>query len=218
VQRVEVLAGNVGYLNLTAFFRIEEARDAIAAAMQTLRHADALILDLRDNGGGNPDTVTLLASYCFAEQGLPLFEIVPRSGEARRYKTASDGVFERNETRSMYVLISPRTFSAGEGMAFLLQERGRAEIIGETTAGAANPGRPYPAGDHFEVTIPNGQVRTSIKGTNWEGDGVSPDVKVDAADALHVAHVRALRQLIEHTEPGEWRETLERHVKEQGDK
>jgi C-terminal processing protease CtpA/Prc len=214
VQRIEILSGNVGYLNLTAFYRPEEARDVIASAMQTVRNADALILDLRDNGGGSPDTVALVASYFFDEQDKPLFEIAPRSGEPRQYTTASDGVDDRNGKRAMYVLISARTFSGGEGMAFLLQEQKRAEIIGETTAGAANPGRPYPVGTHFEVTVPNGKVRSSIRASNWEGHGVTPDVEVTAADALSVAHLRALRELIKHEEGGEWLDTLERVVKE----
>jgi hypothetical protein len=54
VQGVEVLAGNAGYLNLTSFWRIEEGRGPITAAMQLLRGADALILDMRSNTGGHP--------------------------------------------------------------------------------------------------------------------------------------------------------------------
>jgi len=213
VQRAEVLPGNVGYLNITAFFRLEEAREALAAGMQVVRHADALILDLRDNGGGNPESVALLASYFFAEKDLPLFEIVPRSGEAQLYKTASEETLERNETRPIYVLISSRTFSGGEGMAFILQEHGRATIIGEKTPGAANPGRPYPVGNTIEVTVPNGQVRTSIKKSNWEGVGVTPDIAVLAKDAAREAHRLALRKLVEQAEPGEWRERLEKHLR-----
>jgi retinol-binding protein 3 len=212
VQRVEILAGNVGYLNLTAFYRPDEARDTIAAAMGTLRHADALILDVRNHGGGSPDTAALLASYFFDQRRAPLFEIVPRSGEKRVYETESSDLPGRNATRPMIVLTSTSTFSAGEGIAFLLQERGRAEVIGETTAGAANPGRPYRVNDHFEVTVPNGKVRTAVRGTNWEGTGVVPDVKVVADESLRVAHSRALRRLIEHSKAGAWRDNLQRQL------
>ena len=104
-RHVEILAGNVGYLDLTMFLRPVEHRDALAAAMQTLRTADALILDMRDNGGGSSATVALLIRYLFDQ--------------------------------------------------LLLQERQRAEVVGEKTAGAANPGRPYPVNDVFEVTVPN---------------------------------------------------------------
>jgi hypothetical protein len=79
VQRVEILTGNVGYLNLTSFWRAEEAGEIIADAMRLLRRADALIIDLRQNSGGSPDTAALLAGYLFDRAGL-LFHIVPRSG------------------------------------------------------------------------------------------------------------------------------------------
>jgi Peptidase family S41/N-terminal domain of Peptidase_S41 in eukaryotic IRBP len=212
IQRVEILAGNVGYLNVTSFYRPEEARDAIAAAMRTLRYADALILDMRGNSGGSPDTAALLASYLFDAADLPLFEIVPRSGTGRRYATESPGLPERNGTRPVYVLTAARTFSAGEGLAFILQERRRAEVVGESTAGAANPGRPYPVNARFEVTVPNGQVRTAVTGRNWEGTGVIPDVKVAGSDALRVGHIRALRGLLERTPSGPWHDTLRRHL------
>lgn len=193
VQRVEILSGNVGYLNLTAFWRLEEARDAITQTMKLLSRADALIVDMRDNRGGSPETVALLSSYLFAQPALPLFDIVPRTGDGLTYETLSTAGGE--ERRPVFVLTSQRTFSAGEGFAFLLQERGRALVVGEQTPGAANPGRPYPVNALFEVTVPNGQVRSAVSGRNWEGVGVTPDVRVRAADALHVAHVRALQRL-----------------------
>jgi hypothetical protein len=213
IQRVEILAGNVGYLNVTAFYRLDEARDVIAAAMRTLRRADALIIDVRGNSGGSPDAAALLASYLFDAADLPLFEIVPRSATGgRRYATESPGLPERNQTRPVFVLTAARTFSAGEGFAFILQERRRAEVVGETTAGAANPGRSYPAGVRLEVTVPNGHVRTAVTGRNWEATGVVPDVKVPASDALRVAHVRALRELLKQAPNGSWRDTLTKHL------
>jgi len=111
--------------------------------------------------------------------------------------------------RPVYVLTSAATVSGGEGFAFVLQERHRAEIVGEVTAGAANAGRPYRVNARFSVTIPNGQVK-SAAGGNWEGTGVTPDVKTIADEALNVAHARALRRLIDRELPGPWRDSLER--------
>ncbi len=214
VRRVEILAGNVGYLDLTSFWRLDEARETIATAMRLLRGADALILDLRANGGGSPDTAAFVASYFFDTAGLPLFEIVHRSEkDPSRYSTAMPAVAERDGTRPVYVLTAARTFSAGEGLAFLLQERRRVEVIGEVTAGAANPGRPYPVNSRFDVTVPNGRVRSAVGGGNWEGAGVKPDVAVGERDALRVAHERALRQLLQKAAPGDWRDRLERELR-----
>ena len=100
------------------------------------------------------------------------------------------------------MLTSARTFSGGEGLAFLLQELKRAVVIGEVTAGAANPGRPYPAGELFEITVPNGRVVSTIRRANWEGHGVTPDISVPAADAFRVAHLRAIDDLLSNSVPG----------------
>jgi retinol-binding protein 3 len=212
VQRVEILAGNVGYLNLRWFWRPEEAEAAVAAAMSVLSSADALIVDMRENSGGSPGTVALLASYLFDSPDLPLFVIVPRDAEAGDwYRTVTVPV-EHDARRPVFVLTSGRTFSAGEGFAYILQERGRAEVIGERTPGAANPGRAYAVSDWLEATVPNSYVRTAVRRDNWEGVGVQPDIEVSASDALHVAHVRALRRLIASSPTGSWRETLEREL------
>jgi Peptidase family S41/N-terminal domain of Peptidase_S41 in eukaryotic IRBP len=191
-RHVEILPGNIGYLDLTMFLRLTEHRDALAAAMKKLQPARALILDMRDNGGGSPDTVVLLMSYLFDQPSLPLLEIIPRSGETQAYATAPAGAgIERNGARPVFVLTSSHTFSGGEGLAYLLQERKRALVIGEKTAGAANPGRPYPVNEILEVTVPNGSIRSALKRSNWEGGGVTPDVIVPAATALDVALERA---------------------------
>jgi CubicO group peptidase (beta-lactamase class C family) len=100
------------------------------------------------------------------------------------------------------VLTSARTFSAGEGFAFLLQERRRAEVIGERTAGAANPGAPHRVQASFEVTVPTSRVRSAVSGRNWEGTGVTPDVPVAESEALTVALARAREHLSASTQRG----------------
>jgi len=124
--------------------------------MQKLALADALIVDMRQNGGGSPESVAFLIGYLFDEARLPLFDIVPRSGSTTSYATPDRAPPERNGRRPMYVLTASGTFSAAEGFAFLLKERGRAEIVGERTAGAANPGQPYRVNALFEATGPTG--------------------------------------------------------------
>lgn len=191
VSRVEILDGNIGYLNLTSFWRPDEARDILTLAMRLLARADALIIDLRQNTGGSPDTVAWLLGFFFDQSTMPLFEIVPRTGAATTYATPAEPPVDRNGSRPVFALTSSRTFSAGEGFAYLLQERARATIVGERTAGAANPGRGLPIRDGFELTVPNGQVRSAIRRGNWEGTGVVPDVSAPAGDALTVAHTAA---------------------------
>ena len=207
-RRTEILPGNVGLLDLAFFMRPVEHRDALAASMKTLQSADALILDMRENGGGSPGTVALLISYLLEPPERALFEIVTRSGSRETYRTEPTPT--RNAKRPVYVLTSPRSFSGGEGLAFLLQDLKRAVVIGEATAGAANPGRPYPAGDLFDITVPNGQLLTSVTRRNWEGHGVTPDIIVPAADAFLVAYLRALDDVIAATVDPTRREELRR--------
>jgi C-terminal processing protease CtpA/Prc len=90
-------------------------------------------------------------------------------------------------------LTSARTFSGGEGFAFLLQELGRALVIGETTAGAANAAGRYRVNEYFEAQVSSSSVRTVKTGRNWEGSGVRPDVAVAEGDALRVALEHARR-------------------------
>ena len=228
VTQVTVLPGNVGWLTVNGFYRLDEARQAIDAAFAFLRETDALVIDLRNNGGGAPDTVSYVASYLLPDTNppvehsrssasspaAPLFEIVPRTGETLRYalQPVTGGPWAIG--RPAYVLTSHRTFSAGEGLAFLLQAYHRVEVIGEQTAGAANPGREYPVDDRFEVMVPNGQVRIPRAGRNWEGDGVTPDVPCQSSEAPRLAYVRALERLARDAATREWRETLERFARD----
>lgn len=209
-RRTEILPGNIGLLDLAFFMRPVEHRDALAAAMKTLQPADALILDMRQNGGGSPGTVALLISYLVDEPGRPVFEIRPRTGAVQVYATESPALAIRNGRRPVYVLTSPKSFSGGEGLAFILQDMKRALVIGEGTAGAANPGRGYPINDTFEILVSNGQLLTSGSERNWEGTGVTPDVRVPAADALGVAHLRAIDDLLAQTPVGPKRGDLSR--------
>jgi C-terminal processing protease CtpA/Prc len=195
IQRAEILPGNVGYLNVTWFYRRDEARDVVGSAMHFLRNADALILDLRNNGGGSPDMVALFMSYLTGSAHQEMFAIVGRDGTRLGFATDDSLPIEHDARRPLFVLTSRGTFSAGEGLAYLIQERGRGLIVGEVTAGAANPGRPYRLNEDLAVTVPNGRVVTAVRSSNWEGKGVVPDIRSSAQAALDTARVRAVRSL-----------------------
>lgn len=199
-ERVERLAGNVGYLDLRQFSSVSpEAGAAAVAAMNLLAHTDALIVDLRRNGGGTPEMVALLSSYLFeGEERTHLNDLVMRLGGEERvdqYHTLPWVPGPRSGTRPVYVLTSSRTGSAAEEFAYNLQNLKRATLVGDTTAGAANPGDLVRLSDHFAAFISNGRARNPVSGTNWEGVGVRPDVACAADSALHVAHVQALERL-----------------------
>lgn len=213
IQRIEILPGNIGYLNLTAFYRPSEAREALASAMALLRHTDALIVDLRDNSGGSSSTVALFASYFFDAPGLELFEIAlrPPAGSTK-FLTEAAALSDRNQQRPTYILTSGNTWSGGEGFAAILQDRHRAVVVGQRTAGAGNQARSIPLNARFEVTVSNGQARTAVGKQTWEGTGVTPDIFAPAQDALRTAQIRALRTLLTSHLQGEWNAHMEEQL------
>lgn len=200
IRQVQVLPGNVGYLDLRYFADFEPgdpeapARASIDAALQLLAHVDALVIDLRDNGGGSPAMVGYLAS-AFVAPGRDLYNTFhSRTGTQSE---APERPHAHPRTRlPLYLLASGRTGSAAEAFAYTLKNAKRATVVGEVTAGAANPGRPYPLGDGFSVFVANGTPVSPVTGGNWEGTGVRPDVAVDSAEALDEARRLALSALV----------------------
>lgn len=193
------LSGNVAHVVITRFPPADgdEARDAIAALMTQVADADALLIDLRRNGGGHPDTVALVASYVFDAKPVHLNDMYSRDTNAI---TESWTVRDLRGTRfggkkPVYVLTSKRTFSGGEELAYDLQSLRRAKLVGETTGGGAHPAGSRKLDDSFTIRVPWGRPINPITKTNWEGVGVVPDIAVSAEAALDEAHRRALQDL-----------------------
>jgi hypothetical protein len=190
------LPGNIGYVDLAYFSPDSDGGTAIGAAMQLIGGTDALIVDLRRNGGGSGDTATALLSYFF-EEPTQLSSIVERkSGQPleRQKWTTPYVAGPRYLGKPVFVLTSRRTHSAAELCAYDLKNTHRATIVGERTAGDANSSKGEIAlGYGFAALIPNGETRSPITHTNWEGTGVEPDVVTNASDALIVVYKLALK-------------------------
>ena len=200
LRRVEVLPGNIGLIRLDRFYRIgpddagSPARTAVDAALQVVAGADALILDLRDNGGGDPSMVGYLAS-AFLPAGLDAYNVfLTRDGSLPERPVRT---YREPRTRlPLFILVSGRSASAAEGLSYTLQAAKRATIIGQATAGAANPGGPVQTGDGLSIFVPFATPRNPITGANWEGGGVTPDVAVDESRTFEAAYGRALAAAI----------------------
>ncbi len=199
-EKVERLDGNIGYLDLRGFMDAEMANEAAATAMNSLANTDALIIDLRRNGGGQPEMVALLSSYLF-DQRTHLNDIYSRfDNRTQEYWTRETVTGKRyGESKPVYVLTSKRTFSAGEEFTYNLKNLKRATIVGETTGGGAHPVRPHRLTEHFMIGVPFARAINPITKTNWEGTGVKPDVETTAEQALKVAHLAALKKLVAKT-------------------
>lgn len=196
VAKVELLPFNVGYLNLVGFAPAQDAAGTIAAAMTILAHTDALVIDLRDNGGGDAAAVTLLASYLF-DGRTQLNDFYYRQGDRIEQRWTWDAVpgLRYGQKKDVVVLTSKFTFSAAEDFAYALKNLKRVTVVGETTAGGANPGNDIRLAPHFSAFVPLGRAISPVTGTNWEGVGVMPDVSVCADAALASAQVAILTTL-----------------------
>lgn len=205
IRRVEVLPGNLGYIDLRQFAHFDfeapdpPARRAIEAALQLVAHADALIIDLRDNGGGSPAMVGYLTS-AFTPRGADIYNVF-HAREGTTSEAPGDWYPAPRLDTPLYLLTSARTGSAAEAFAYTLQNAGRAIVVGEATAGAANPGREFEAGHGFHVFVSTGSPVNPVTGRNWEGDGVQPDVAAVPADALPTARTLALEAVLERELP-----------------
>jgi len=199
-EKVERLDGNIGYLELRGFMDTELAGETAAAAMSFLANTDALIIDLRRNGGGQPQMVALLSSYLF-DKPTHLNDIYFRSdNRTEEFWTRETVAGKRyGESKPVYVLTSGYTFSGAEEFSYNLKNLKRATIIGETTGGGAHPVRPYRLNDHFLIGVPFARAINPITKTNWEGTGVKPDVEAPANQALKVAQLTALKKVAEKT-------------------
>jgi len=197
IRRVERLDGNVGYLDLRRVAMAANAGPAIAAAMELVAGTYALILDLRNNGGGSPEGVALWCSYLLTEEPTHLNDIFHAdTGETRQFWALPYVPGTRYVDRPVYVLTSRHTFSGGEELCYNLQALGRAELIGETTGGGAHPTRGYPISRAVMIGIPFARSVNPVTGTNWEGTGVTPDVAVPEDEAYDVAYAKALRHVL----------------------
>ncbi|NOT30757.1 MAG: S41 family peptidase [Planctomycetes bacterium] len=196
-QKVEILDGNVGYLELRGFVPLAFGRDTAAAAMGFLANVDALIVDLRQNGGGEPSMIQFLSTYFFAEPThLNSFEWRGREG-LEEFWTLPEVPGKRLVEVPIFVLTSRSTFSAAEEFTYNLRNLERATIVGETTGGGAHPGETHEIAGLLTIFIPQGRAINPITKTNWEGVGVEPHVKVAAEKALETARREAARVLAE---------------------
>lgn len=196
-ERVERLPGNIGYIELRAFDGSPEAGAVAQAAMTFLARTDAILFDLRRNGGGDPNMIALLLSYLYgSDDRVHINDFYERQGNRTiEYWTSTAVPGPRLPDVPVYVLTSRRTGSAAEEFAYDIKALKRGTLVGEVTAGGANPGGLFRLNDHFAAFIATGRAINPVTKTNWEGVGVEPDMRVPADDALKAAQVDVLTKL-----------------------
>ena len=186
-EKVEVLPRNIGYLKLNAFPDPTICGPTAVAAMNFLAHVDAIIFDLRENGGGDPKMVAMISSYLF-DKPTHLNDLYNRKEDATtQYWTLPYVPGTTLANKPAFVLTSKSTFSGAEEFTYNLKSLKRATIVGETTGGGAHPVWGHNIDDHFMIGVPFARAVNPVTKTDWEGTGVAPDVKVEASQALDEA-------------------------------
>lgn len=208
---VEILPGNIGYIDLRMFSPIEPAEATARAALDFVAGTEAVIFDVRQNGGGAPSMVQYLVSHFVDPGGQTLINtFVSRDYEYpnQMWSLPSHPAGHRTDV-PLYVLTSGRTGSAGEAFPYHLKALERATVIGETTYGAGNPGGTFLVDEGFSIFVSTGSARNPITETNWEGTGVTPHIDVDADSALDAALTHAYAHLLGGDPDAGSRRTLE---------
>jgi len=195
--RTDTLPGNVGYLKFNGFFDAEVCGEVASREMNKLASTSALIVDLRENGGGDPAMVAHISSYLFDTRTHLNDLWTRRTNHTEEFWTHDVPGPKFGGRKPVYVLTSSYTFSGAEEFTYNLKNLKRATIIGETTGGGAHPVDGHRIDDHFMIGVPFARAINPYSKTNWEGTGVAPDVRVPAADALATAQ----RMIAERARP-----------------
>ncbi len=199
-KKIDILEGNIGYINIMGFFPFDEATDNAIAAFNFLANTQAMIIDLRNNNGGVGGLANFILSYFFDQRPVEFLEVNFRKNSRVEQSWSSFYVpGKRYLGKPVFVLTSHATFSAGEAFAYILQSQNRATIVGETTGGGANAGDLVRVNDHFVMNLPVGRPVSPITKANWEGVGVKPDIPIAQDKALSTAHIEALQRLVDTT-------------------
>lgn len=211
--KAERLPGNIGLIDFDQFTDPANMRKPLAAAMELLRHCDAMILDMRYNGGGHARAAALAVSYFLPETPeLLLLRLEGRDpGKAVLIGTEGRLEAERFLGRPVYVLTGPDTFSAAEMFAWTMQREAKALVVGAKTRGGGHPSARVRLTAHYAMILPTTRGATG-SGESWEGLGVVPDIRSRPADALVEARRAALAALLAAA-PGDmladnWRKLL----------
>ena len=207
-QRIEVLDGNIGYLKLRYFSNIDNGAETCIGVMKFLSNTDAIIIDLRENGGGD-NLIDFLSSYFYSSEKVLLSSCYLRESDTTEHSWTLPYVpGRRMPCVDLYILVSSKTFSAAEDFTYSLQQLKRATIVGEKTKGGAHPIDVLIVKGSILLQISIGNSINPITKTNWEKVGITPDIEIPAEDALHTAYLLALKNLVKKATNDEVKQEL----------
>ena len=208
ILQLKVLPGNIRYMETIGFFwGGEKTKEVYDNAMRFLKGGDAIIIDMRKNGGGSPDAVQYMISH-FLEPNRPIVTFYMRGQAGDTWKSIESLPAGRLTGKPLYVLTGGMSASAAEEFIGHVNGFKLGELIGENTAGAGYRNEFFPVAGGYVISVSVGRAVLSSTGKDWEGVGIAPTVKVAQDKALEAAQVRALHKLAS-TATGEDKRVLE---------
>jgi C-terminal processing protease CtpA/Prc len=177
----------VGVLALDGLDGVHIAAPYLTAAFALLQGARGVVLDLRRNGGGDPGTVMLVLDWLLGGEPTHVSDVIYKDRMRQWWTTGRLADLAPPPETPVSVLVSDRTFSSGEALAYHFQSQGRGRVVGQRTPGAADHITPVRLSGHVRAFVPEARVRDAVTGTNWEGSGVVPDLACEPAEALTAA-------------------------------
>jgi hypothetical protein len=183
-QESRVLENNIGYIKLSEINITKKSLSALYKAMHEVENTKALIIDLRDNGGGWSEIGAVLESF-FLPENTPVLEFSGRSGDVHTDSTVG-WLKEKKYDKPVYIIINKNTASAAEAFAFVLQQNNRAKIVGERSSGAAYMNDWYVVNDENYVSVSTSAPHLPGKDISWQDDGIQPDIKIKNGDPLQI--------------------------------
>jgi len=181
----EMLNDTVGLVSISS--AIYRNPDLFAGALEQVKDADSIVIDLRGVPGGTVPGVRYFLSQFYAERTHLYSNVSRERDEPREVWTENTPLSATFTNKNLYILTSKRTASGAEAISFGLKNTGRATLIGEKTAGAGNGGAFMPVGNGLMLFLPTMQTISATTGKPWEGTGVVPHHEATADDALEKA-------------------------------
>ncbi|HEX2697233.1 MAG TPA: S41 family peptidase [Anaerolineales bacterium] len=164
----------IGYIFLPSFFD-ETIPQQVKDALNGFGELDGLIIDNRLNGGGSSEVLLPILSY-FASGTLGDFT----SRSSSRPLTITPHPIQNSQNVPMVVLVGEDTVSFGEIFSGVLQDSGRAKIVGQTTLGNVETLHGYKQKDGSMLWIAEETFVPAHSHANWEAIGIIPDVEAYA--------------------------------------
>lgn len=188
--KVEKLPGNIGYIRWDGFAgNLPEVTPIMDGAFRFVANTKALIIDMRYNGGGSPETVLAMENYFF-DKKIPMTHIIDfKKDTLKQYTDPNKTTFKLK--MPVYILTSKWTFSGAEDFTYGMKHSKRAIVVGDTSGGGAHPTDGFLVGQGFIANVPVARSYSEYTKTDWEGTGVYPDIAIKEGGAFKskIAHL-----------------------------